>query len=340
MSFPSLFFESKTLADTLSETVGYKSGLALSITEICDHLQGTHFPDIIQISEKQEICIDSEEYEQMFYKLLHKIGHTEEEYDGDKTGIGLFHKYKDKSSEEWCGVTELFAEMMPQILEETVNTGQNSIDPTPYLQACVEQYGLVGLEIAVGRLQAYNLGFYLDPYVKRRYIEWQSRLALESLFSGTSDQPEFGRYIDQRFIDYLSVNQQRLSDMHWRKFEELTGEFFHREGLQVELGPGSNDDGVDIRLWKPDQKLEDSPHLIVQCKRHKAKIEKVIIKGLYADVVYQGASYGLIVTTSELSPGSRTTIAARGYPIQEVNRSELGQWLTHLRTPGTGIVRV
>lgn len=134
-------------------------------------------------------------------------------------------------------------------------------------------------------------------------------------------------------------HQARLSDVHWRKFEKLTAEFFHREGYQVELGPGSNDDGVDIRIWRPDQKIEDYPHILVQCKRQKEKVDKVTIKALFTDVTHEGADYGLIVTTSELSPGAKTTIVARGYPIQEVERTGLESWLTRLRTPGTGIVR-
>jgi restriction system protein len=86
--------------------------------------------------------------------------------------------------------------------------------------------------------------------------------------------------------------------------------------------------------------VEESPHILVQCKRQKAKVEKVVVKGLHADVSYESADYGLIVTTSELSPGARATIEARGYPIQEVDRSGLEKWLQTLRTPGTGIVRV
>lgn len=336
----SMSFGPKTLADTLSETVGYKSGLALSVNEMCDHLCGTHFPDILRASEENGARLRSKEYEYLFYKLLHKIGYTTDEYDGDITGTGLFHKYKHTALEEWIGVTELFAKIMPKLVEETVRTKQKSIDPSLFLQACFDNYGAVGLEIAVDRLKAYNKGLYLHPSIRLRYIEWKSKVALTFLFSGTLDEPEVGRFIDQRFIDYLSANQERLSNIHWRKFEELTGEFFHREGYQVELGPGSNDDGVDVRLWKPGQKIEDNPHILVQCKRQKAKVEKVIVKGLYADVTYEGADYGLVVTTSELSPGAKATIVARGYPIQEVERSGLESWLIKLRTPGTGIVRV
>lgn len=103
--------------------------------------------------------------------------------------------------------------------------------------------------------------------------------------------------------------------------------------------PGSGDDGVDVRVWDPDGSPGESPLCIVQCKRQKKKIEKVVVKGLHADVQFERAQYGVIVTTSELSPGAKTTISARGYDIQAVERDGVKGWLTKLRTPGTGIVR-
>jgi restriction system protein len=247
----SISFKPQSLADALSETVGYKSGLALSVDEMCDHLHETGFSEILRVSEKQVVSLRSEEYEQLFYDLLNQIGYISDEYYGDMTGMEMFLKYKDSALEEWLGVTDLFAEIMPKLIEETRKIGQKSIDPSPLLQVCFDKYGSVGLDIVVKRLEALNRGLYLHPHSGLRYIEWTTEVALKSLFSGTSDKPEVGHFIDQRFIDYLSANQASLPNLHWRKFEELTGEFFHREGYQVELGPGSNDDGVDVRLWRP-----------------------------------------------------------------------------------------
>lgn len=95
-----------------------------------------------------------------------------------------------------------------------------------------------------------------------------------------------------------------------------------------------------MRVWKLNTEPAEKPLCLVQCKRQKDKIEKVVVKGLYADIEHEGAEYGVIVTTSELSLGAKNTISARGYPIQEVNRDALSKWLAILRSPGTGIVRV
>jgi restriction system protein len=335
-----MIFEPTTLADTLSETAGYKSGLALSVVEMCDHLAGTRYPDVLRASEEFIIRLRSEEYDQLFYKLLHRIGYTAEEFDGDITGAKLFHKYKDSALAEWTGVTEIFVRIWPQLMDEAAAKGSSEIDPTPFMREAFEKHGRVGLDMAMERLQLLHHAMHVSPIGRLRYVEWQSEVKLASLFAGDAVSPEVGRFIDQRFIDYLSVNHARLAEIHWRRFEELTAEFFNREGYQVQLGPGSNDDGVDVRVWRPGQAGKLSPQLLIQCKRQKAKVEKVVVKGLYADVTHEGAEYGLIVTTSELSPGGRSTIATRGYPIQEVDRAGLVSWLRRLRTPGTGIVRV
>jgi restriction system protein len=336
-----IVFAPTTLADSLSETAGYKAGLALSIEEMCEHLADTDYPKIIMTSESGYVRLRPEEYESLFYKLLHRIGVTDEEYDGDILGIKLIHKYKGtplaKIHEE---VSMLFVEMFPQIMRETKASGAKAIDPTPIMREAARRYGKPGLETAYERIMALDKGLRLSPNSGARYTEWSEPVQLAALFASDAVKPERGTYIDQRYIDYLSKNPEKLGTMHWRKFEELTAEFFARDGFQVELGPGRNDDGVDIRVWKPTQEITDAPLCLIQCKRERAKVGKVVVKGLAADVAFEGSEYGVLVTTSELSPGARTTILARGYPIHEVNRAKLPEWLGRLRTVGTGIVRV
>lgn len=330
-------FEPGSLADRLSETSGYKAGVTLSIDEICDHLFDTEYPDIIRDSEEMWVRLRSEEYEALFYKLLYRIGYTEEEYDGDYFGINLFHKYrKIDLLAELQGVEEIFN----QTLEQAASSDTKSIDPTPFFKKCHQKYGLIGAKMALELIDSFDKAVTLNPHSIGRAVEWNNPLSLNKLFTGTSDIPENGRFIDQRFINYLCKNTSKLPSIHWRKFEELAAEFFDREGYKVELGPGSNDDGVDIRIWKTDSIPTERPLFLVQCKRQKKKIERVVVKGLYSDVQFEGAKYGIVVTTSELSPAAKTTIIARGYPIQEVNQDGVIKWLTKLRVPGTGIVRV
>tara|TARA_R110001592_G_scaffold118279_1_gene320660 strand:- start:3649 stop:4668 length:1020 start_codon:yes stop_codon:yes gene_type:complete len=336
-----IWFAPKSFADTLSEKTGYKAGIALSIEEMCDLLSDTTYADDIISSERGGIRIRAEDLDDLFYKLLHRVGHTDEEFNGDIIGAGLIHKYRGTALENvYMGVCQLFVDVWPQILEEAEKTGKRSLDPTTYFDAARAKYGIEGAKIAIEKIEIMDKGIRLSPNNFIRYTEWDDVAKLSALFEGSKDKPKHGSFIDQRFINYLHKNFEKLGEIHWRKFEELTAEFFDRSGFRVEIGPGRNDDGVDVRVWQPNQVEKDSPHIIIQCKRQKAKVEKVIVKGLYADIAHNKANLGLIVTSSELSPGARDTISARSYPIQEINNSEIFKWLAALRVPGAGIVRV
>lgn len=61
------------------------------------------------------------------------------------------------------------------------------------------------------------------------------------------------------------------------------------------------------------------------------------MKALWADIEYEKAQSGLIVTSSALEPGAQKTQVARAYPITEINRKTLKDWILKMRTPWTGI---
>lgn len=334
----SIIFRPKALPDNLTEIAGYKAGLTMSIEELCDHLTGTSFPDAVRDGEASAVRLRSEVYEDLYYNLLHRIGYTRDLYRGPSIEQArLFHRFKANAAE-----FDLYMQVsstMNHFMRIGIQNGDpQPTDPEVILAEVDKKLGVAGVRIAIEMYEIINLGIRMSPH---RDIgkEWVNPLELNGLFNGTDQRPEKGRFIDQRYIDYLSNNHDRIGDMHWRQFEKLTAEFYERNGYKVDLGPGSGDDGVDVRVWKPNPGPDDSPLCIVQCKRQKNKIEKVVVKGLHADVQFERAEYGVIVTTSELSPGAKKTISARGYDIRAVERNSVKDWVTKLRTPGTGIVR-
>jgi restriction system protein len=190
------------------------------------------------------------------------------------------------------------------------------------------------MEIVMGMVYRQHV----NPWTDVRRVEWKDVAELDELFESESLNTRHGSFFDQRFVDYLDSNFSDVSKINWRKFEGLVCEFFERQGFYVEVGPGRADEGVDARIWprKSDRTLP--PLTIVQCKRERKTVGKVVVKALWADVVSEGAKSGLIVTTSALSPGARRICRARGYPIAEADRGTLRQWLSALRTPWSGIV--
>ncbi|MBN3852803.1 restriction endonuclease [Paraburkholderia sp. Ac-20340] len=329
-----------TLADGLHETIGYKAGLAVSVPDLCDLLTGTEYPDVLRDSETEYVRLRSEEFQDLYYHALYKVGYSKELFNGDRLGMYVHKKYAGHET-ELTGVTKLMTEWQRQSLKDFESGAVKSMDPTSFFENALVQFGEIGLRIAFDRIEAMALGQDLDPlFGNRRRCEWLDRLDLAELKKRCDQAPKHGAFFDQRFINFLANNGEKISEMHWRRFEQMSAEFFHRAGFKVDIGTGGNDDGVDIRAWAEGEDTAEAPTIIVQCKRQKEKIDKVTVKGLATDIDYNGADYGVLITSTEFSVGAREVVEVRGYPIQEVNAGKVVEWLGLLREAGSGIVRV
>lgn len=200
-----------------------------------------------------------------------------------------------------------------------------------------DELGVIGTEMSFMYFEMTQLSMQQSPWTQIRRVHWSDTAQLDDLFTSESLVTKYGAYIDQRFIDYLSRNYSAIDSMNWRKFEALTCEFFERDGYKVEIGEGRNDGGVDARVWPAAASPDSPPAILVQCKRQKSKIGKVVVKALWADVVDEKARSGLVVTTSALEPGARAVCEARAYPIQVADRATLRKWIDALKTPHSGV---
>lgn len=325
------------LISTTSETIGYKAGIALTREEFNDIMPKEYHslwigPDDIILR------IRSEEYEELIAKLLYAVGNITSS-DTAPITIAMFRKYRDKPQ-----LLNLFNEITLQwinFLEKEMSTinvqAKNTINPIPFLNDIKGKYGLPGLKIATELLEGQNQQLHRSPWALQRTVEWKDTAELKSLFKSRSLETQYGTFFDQRFIDFLSQNFDRIDEIHWRKFEGLTCEFFERHGYYVEIGAGTNDDGVDARAWNQNPENGGPPTILIQCKRRQDKVDKTVIKALYADVLYENASKGLIVTTQSLTPGAEHVRTVRSYPIEKADRATLRKWIEVMRTPGTGI---
>ncbi len=147
--------------------------------------------------------------------------------------------------------------------------------------------------------------------------DWDGTAPLSGLFDTEITPADPSEYFDQKFIDYLSANSDDLKSIHWRNFERLTAEFFRRLGYEVQLGPGSKDGGIDVRVWTDRQSTAGPPLIVIQCRRYGdgKYVQIETVKALYADVVNEDAQMGLIATTSVVAPGGKKIIRTRGYPL-------------------------
>lgn len=331
-----LWFLGREFVPVLSETVGYKSGLALSaeqLQEIVESLGlGGSWPD-----EKDSwYRIRSEAYEELFAGVL---GHL---------GVGLprrvfsplsdvYHRAKrdPELRAAYDALTPIYVQWLGSATASA--TPGDKIDPRPFLIEA-ERCGEPGIRIAKDLLRTTNAHLEQSPWGGIRRVEWRDVRELDELFRSERLESAHGEYFDQRFVDFLAVNFDDVDKINWRQFEGLAAEFFSRVGFQIELGPGRADGGVDIRLWPDDSTRALPPTVLVQCKREKRRIANTIVKALWADVEHEEAASGLIVTTSSFSPSAREVRTARGYSVGEADRDTLRRWIEAMRTPGTGVI--
>lgn len=322
----------------LSDRIGYKSGLALNNTEMIGLLDSNDpLIDIFKSQNEELVRIRTNHIEDTFQIMLYRLGVTTREFVGHAPTI-LDMEFMHSQSKR-----ALFKKVLQLLGETHFDQGRNSIfdgfDEDSYYECIRMGLGVEALEIARRLVSLTKASEEASPWdwLSARVTEWHSSIELKELFESESLEAMYGNFLDQRYINYLASNSEKLSTMHWRKFEALTAEYFERKGYKVQIGEGRNDGGIDVRVWSKNSKCDEPPVQLIQCKRTKSKIDKVLVKSLWADVVDESAKGGLIVTTSSFSPGASEVCKVRKYPIREASRKTVIKWLNELRKTGKGV---
>jgi restriction system protein len=334
------------LVNELFEVTGFKAGVCIEFDDMLRFVEDLDYCKILKSNLNNLITIRAEEYEDMYYSILQGVGHIPKDiYDPRAApGIVLCHKYRsDKEKLELALkvyeiVNKWFFSEYRKIREQT---GTNKMpDPTPAITECKERYGYDGAMLCLEILEILEIFINrqdLSPFNKTRRVEWRDVVELKDLFETESLDTYYGSFIDQRYIDYLSNHFDKIGEINRRKFEALTCEYFDKNGFHVKIGKGRDDGEIDARIWKSKDEEGEPPLILVQCKREKEKVGKVVVKALWADIQHEKAMSGLIVTSSEVSKGAKDDCNARGYKIGFSERKTLRKWVAKMRTPYSGI---
>jgi hypothetical protein len=148
-------------------------------------------------------------------------------------------------------------------------------------------------------------------------------------------QPDAGDVYEELYA-YFAANPDHFHRLNPRAFEVLLSRVFQNQGFTTELGPGSGDGGVDIRLWQRDP-LGDVLTL-VQAKRYAPhrKIELEAVAALRGVMAVEEAPRGMFVTTSTYLPSARRFAARAGNVIELATTADIAQWCA---TATDGIVK-
>jgi hypothetical protein len=174
------------------------------------------------------------------------------------------------------------------------------------------------------------------------YIELDDRVTAEYfLIDQDSDlQKEFDRWalwkwtcrliepdtadVSGDIYRYFSDHPGDFERLSSRAFEELVSSVFTARGWKTQVGPGSGDGGVDVRMWV-ESPLGDALTL-VQAKRYAKHrpIQLEAVAALEAHSKRESAS-GLFVTTSRYLPGVREW-ASRNEQMMLADSADLAAW--------------
>lgn len=317
----------------MAELIGTKLGLAVTSDDLAKAVREWDLSDLWPDDYDALYRYRSEGLERLALVLLDAFGDPEADHVRRSP---LVSSSVVREFGEGPEVWEVFNKTLDGIRSQMAAATGKVLDPGPLIDGITAEYGPLGGLLAVRILEEINARLFTSPWTSIRRRDFDSVIPLRDLFASEELPIALGMFFDQRFIDFLHANLGEMGMMHWRQFEGLVAERLRRSGLHVELGPGRNDEGVDIRAWDAEPRSDDPALLLVQCKRTSAKVDKVVVKALAADVMFEGASRGLVATTSAWSPGARATVQARGYPVDEANRDTIRNWLHSMRTVGAG----
>lgn len=117
---------------------------------------------------------------------------------------------------------------------------------------------------------------------------------------------------DRRFIASEDVTsgvgqETNLAAMDWKDFEHLVRQVFEAEfssvNGEVRVTQASRDGGVDAVIFDPDPIRGGK--IIVQAKRYTNVVDVSSVRDLYGTVQHEGATKGILVTTSQFGPDAR-----------------------------------
>ncbi len=332
------------LISEIAERVGYKSGLSFSFEKMLNFVVNKSEKEILIKNVDNGMHIRAEVYENLFYSVLEGTGYILR--GQGQPVMFITHRYLQKMQQIGLGneaakVLEEYMDFMKHEIEKVKvkNEYGSSYNPIPFIERCKSKQGIIGMNIAIDIIEIMIRDQEISPwYSQVRRVEWKDTAKLDELFESESLKTYYGSFIDQRYIDFLANNLDDIGEINWRKFEGLTGEFFKKKGYEVCLGKGRNDGGIDVRVWKNKEDKENPPLILIQCKRQKSKVKIEIVKALWADIVDEKATSGLIVTSSEVAKGAKTWGRARGHHIGFAERDTLKKWIESMRSINTEII--
>lgn len=111
--------------------------------------------------------------------------------------------------------------------------------------------------------------------------------------------------VDKRFVEQSDIltdldNRPNLMELNPFEFENLISNLFRLVGFESKLTRSSRDGGIDVVAYDPRPLLGGK--VVIQAKRYKNVVGVSAVRDLYGTMINEGASKGILVTTSHYGP--------------------------------------
>ncbi|WP_333885265.1 restriction endonuclease [Sphingobium yanoikuyae] len=165
----------------------------------------------------------------------------------------------------------------------------------------------------------------LQPFLDRENWQWVCGLVQQDVAD-----------VYQELYSHFAKRPEDLHRLTWREFETLLFRIFQAQGFTCELGPGSNDGGIDVRVLQRDP-LGDILTL-VQAKRYapRNKINMSAVAALHGVADVEAAQKSIFVTTSDYLPSARKFAGRTRIPMTLATSDDVRDWC---RDASDGIIR-
>lgn len=130
--------------------------------------------------------------------------------------------------------------------------------------------------------------------------------------------------VDKRFVDEVDVladldQRPNLLALRVTEFEGVIRDLFARLGLETKTTRAAPDGGVDLVAFDPRPIFGGK--VVIQARRHRGTMDVSAVRDLFGTVLDEGATKGILVTTSSYGPDS--VEFASGKPLELIDGSSL-----------------
>jgi HJR/Mrr/RecB family endonuclease len=138
------------------------------------------------------------------------------------------------------------------------------------------------------------------------------------------------RSVNKSYLDLLKKNPHSMYGLTPREFEEFTAEMFEKLGYSVTLTKETHDGGKDLMILR--SSILGNFLIYTECKRNSPDrpVGVRVVRELLGSITADGATAGVIVTSSYFSPEAITFTEQVKHKMSLIDFNGLNTFLTKL----------